>query len=417
MSEHLQNVQQHNQQLLKVKMDNYIYTTQLSELHLREVRQILKRQHVRRGYAPATVYRPKLQQYLVDENRRSFKTTFNNRKLKKIIRPYLAENIIIPDDNHIDLNYYRTGHYFREHKDFVPALANNSIQLTIIIGLLSTPVGGTSIRLGEKVTTYHQSIIKGGLLAFNSRLPHAGETVRGEKEIIVLTGYLFKGATSGGVITPTSPLVYHDYYSCIAVYRYNIEIGVDPVWSLEGERDNRNLWPTFYIYQGNRLRWLATRKNKDSELLEVMEVIEGVREVNNFEEEELELIGSKEHYRFVSRVRSYWLSSLLNRPPKIYDIFCQLELSKSNAQEEIIWGYESDDDFCNGWEGGGGGYSRGHTRTYIEDEYTILTCSKRFSFTLPNSNYYSYWLTRIGSRLGLEIPNSIYPLFFSYLIL
>jgi hypothetical protein len=222
-----------------------------------------------------------------------------------------------------------------------------------------------------------------------------------------------------------SPLQYHDYYRCIAVYSYNIDIDVDPECSLEGERDNRNRsrWPTFYIYQGNRLRWLATRNFQEIEKVVVTEVTDEVREVSNFEVEELDLIGGKHPYHFVSYIPSNWLSSLLNRK-SFYDIFCQLELSKSKAQEEIIWGYDSEDDFCNGWDGGGGRYSggryslpRGRINKYIEEKYTILTCSKRFSFTLPNSNYYSYWVSRIGSELGLKIPNSLHPLLFSYLLL
>ena len=386
-------------------MSNYIYTGEVSDLDITRLRKILRQNHIRRGYNPARVYRPKERQYIRDENRRSLKTTFYHKGLKQIVRPYLPEGIVIPEDNHIDLNYYRTGHYFREHKDFVKGLPDNAIQVTIILALLSTREGGTAIRVGGKRTVYNQSITRGGLLIFNSRLPHAGENVVGEKEILVLTGYLFGIALP----SPKVPLQFSDYYRCIAVYSYTVDLYEDPD-KTTGE--DHYLVPVFYIYANNLLRFIVSTDLSEPKGLQAFPVnIDGVSHVNCYAEEELALIGEKNPYIFsqISDKPDDSMGKVLTRKC-LLEIFRHLEKSKSKWTHEVIYEYESEDDFCNGWDEYGGGGGRSYSR-YIEEEYTKITCSKTFSISLPNQDYYNYWLGFLH-----HLPTSLYDSITSYLV-
>lgn len=385
-------------------MDHYIYTGTISDNDISSIRKILRRNHIRRGYNPARVYRAKERKYVVDSNRLSLKTTFYHSGLKNIIKSYLPDGLVIPSDNHIDLTYYKTGHYFREHMDFVKELPDNAIQVTLIVGLLTTPVGGTSIRVQTKAVTYPQSIRKGGLLIFNSRLPHAGEKVLGEKEILVLTGYLF----SNRLVSPKAPLQFSDYYRCIAVYNYNIGVDEDPCEPVDSSP--HYLCPTFYIYDGNQLRFIAYRSFSNDGLTAHLVKREKVEKVSDFLEEELALIGDTSPYpiSLFTEGENPILGEILTRKG-LLDIFEHLERSNSRSQHKVVYSYESDDDFCNGWDeyGGGGGGS-----SYIESEYTCLTCSKTFSVTLSNKYYYRYWLERVGI-----LPSSLYDSITQYLIM
>ena len=397
-------------------MTDYIYTGSISDYDIHRIRKVLKKNHYRRQYRAAGVYRPREGRYQLDSNRVSQKATFHNQDLKNIIRDYLPEEVIIPDDNHIDLTYYKTGHYFREHKDFVNKFLNNAIQVTIIVGLLTTKSGGTSIRSNNNLTVYNESISKGGLLIFNSRLPHAGETVIGVKEILVFTGYLF------GYSLPSKmePLLYSDYYKCIAVYSYTVYNDYNGYPGSDDELYDTNQGnglyasPVFYIYHDNKLISISYHHRYDlnsvSETNTYLIKPDKRKEVSDFNVEELSLLNNNPYLPHVIGNNNKFLHKILSRKA-LLNIFDNLLPNKSQYQHKCEFEYEYEEEFCNGWEEGGGG-GGGGSYPVVTEEYTKFTCSKRFYITMYNKNYYRYWLNQISS-----LPESIFNHISDYLIL
>jgi len=311
-----------------------------------------------------------MHKHVFDPKRISKKATFHNSAIKRLVRKYLPANITIPSDNHIDLTYYRTGHYFKIHQDYVGWFPENGIQVTIIIGLLTTKDGATSIRVDDKLQKYKESISKGGLLIFDSKLPHAGEPVIGEKEILVLTGYAF----TRNVASPQATLQFSDYYRCIAIYSYTLD------------NDEAHEYPLpylvdFYIYHSNKLR-ITCRGTPDNIISSVLIDNTNLPEIHNFEEEQLRLMSDP--LPFLSKLTAQYNPALdeILKKKGLMKILNQLDTSKTDYEIHNSNHYE----MCNG----------GDDYELVNDSYINYTCTKTFSFTMYNKHYYNYWLTRIG---------------------
>ena len=378
-------------------MDNYIYTSKLEDPDLNKIRKILKKHHIRRGYRMAPVYHRGEQRHIISPNRLAIKTTFHNQAIKKIVQPYLPKNLTLPERHHLDLSYYKTGHYFHEHQDFVNQYPNNGVQVTIIIGLLTTQAGTTSIRTATGLKQYRESISKGGLLIFNSRLPHSGDPVVGTKEIVVLTGYLFRHPPAES----KTPLQFSEYYRCIAYYYHSVDDSYHPDDQAQSG-DSYYLPPVFYLYRADRLR-AVVYLDLFGRIYEVILVNNpNLEPVTCFRREQLRLMDHRPILTPEDRPNAI-LPEILQRKG-LLDIFKDI----NNQQTDYTTHHYVSREVCNGLDEGW---------DEVDEYYTSYHYTKTFSITLYGEKYYHYWLQRLGKIYQLCFPERTKNLIANFLIL
>jgi hypothetical protein len=387
-------------------MDDYIYTSTIDDDDIAKIRKILKKHHIRRHYDMAPVYHTREKRNMISTNRVAFKTTFHNQAIKLIIQPYLPENLTLPESHHIDLSYYKTGHYFREHQDFVNQYPNNGVQVTIIIGLLTTKAGTTSIRVANGVRQYRESISKGGLLIFNSCLPHSGDPVVGEKEIVVLTGYLFRHRLAA----PKTPLQFSQYYRCIAYYHNSDNL--DHIDNLPYDpsdqeciryADNYHYPPVFYLYRENRLRAVINLdlSGRVYKAILVSNSNQNIKPVTCFDSEQLRLIARQPILTIEDRHNPI-LQEMLQRK-ELLDIFKDISNSKTHYTTDRHVSYEMCNGLDDGWD-------------EVEEFYTSYHYTRTFSITLYGKKYYHYWLGQLGQIYHLCFPDPAMHLISDFLV-
>ena len=185
--------------------DDYVATGLLSHDRLRQIRKYLRSTHVRRGFSQARVYARGRGYYADLEQRVCLKATFRSHEVERLVATCLPPCVSIRPDHHIDLLKYTRGGYFRKHTDHVAAQPHGAVQVTILVGLrtLAERAGGRTLiwrrtRAASEAQPvgFQEPVIAGGVLVFNSQLAHEGEVLRyGEKEVLVLTGFVFAHPT------------------------------------------------------------------------------------------------------------------------------------------------------------------------------------------------------------------------------
>jgi hypothetical protein len=352
--------------------DNYIHACQLPTVAVHRLKQILRQEHVRRTYKDALVYTPVVGKYSRSASRMGKKATFYNKEVVALVQRHMPDNIFIPKASHIDLVHYRTGDYFDEHTDYVNTFPDNACQVTILIGLLDAKTGGTGIRTGGSMQMYSESRQRGGMLIFNSDLPHMGERVVGEKEIVVLSGFLF----SQCVQKAHHPLEYCEYMQCLAVSTQTRNLGYSDGDDSDDSDDNGYPDPaTIYIYSENRLRAAYNTQTG-----KCYAYAGRPREVTDFGEEQLSVMSTNP---YVSNLENAYpcLDAVLKRK-KFAHILSQA--SCTNSQRHTTYTYETE--MCNGGDD--------YDVIRIPD-LLITTSCKRFEIAMYNMKYYMFWLQQI----------------------
>jgi len=367
---------------------NYVNEFVLDDQTFAHIKNRLRKLKVRKRYKKALIYYPKKGKYLESEKRHSLKATFFDTQISNWVKDTLPHNIEISEYEHIDILHYSQGQYFKEHTDYVNTFPNSAIQVSIIIGLRNTHQGGTTIRVGDETTTYGSPIRKGGVLVFDSMLPHSGEYVVGEKEVLVLTGYLFPER----VPSTSWETHYCDKIRCLAVHTerraYYDEDG--------GEYDNERyhtVHPCYYLYQNRKCiatydtQYEATcyRMKDDSSPL-----------VDDLHKEQLRLMKDRNRQHIADSAAAYPILKKMLQRKNVIDCFHQCRTNKQH--HETVYRYERE--FCNGGDD--------YDTVEIPDMFVSTHC-KHFSIAVYNKNYYAFWLHKIfdthcsGSRIMIDM--------------
>ena len=139
----------------------------------------------------ATIYKTKEKKEVLSDQRDGWKTIIESSEIHDFLHqqiiPYIQkidsdyEFEILP--SHFDYMEYEKGGHFDKHIDFVSNHTNFTKQYTCIIGLETCLTGNTFIwdYQEQNYIPYSQSIIRGGLLIFESELSHFAETFKDEK--------------------------------------------------------------------------------------------------------------------------------------------------------------------------------------------------------------------------------------------
>jgi hypothetical protein len=355
--------------------DNYIHACQLPTAAVHRLKQILRQARIRRTYREALVYTPVEGAYSRSASRMSKKATFYNTDVVDLVQKYMPDSIFIRKASHVDLVHYRTGDYFDEHTDYVNTFPDHACQVTILIGLLDAKAGGTGIRTNGSMRMYSESRQRGGMLIFNSHLPHLGERVIGEKEIVVLSGFLF----SQRVPKADYPLEYCDYMQCLAVSTQTRDLGYsdgNDDGDADTDADDCPLPATIYIYSENRLR--AAYNTQTGKCYAYAG--RPTTGVTDFAAEQLYVMTTRPHE---SDFESAYpcLAAVLKRK-KFAHILSQA--SCSNSQRHTTYTYETE--MCNGGDD--------YDVSRIPD-LLIKTSCRSFEIAMYNKKYYMYWLRRI----------------------
>ena len=364
---------------------DYIQESVLDEHMIQNISKHLRHLRIRKQYRPALVYQPKHGKYVSSKNRSSLKATFYDGEIRTIVQNHLPDNIEIPEYEHIDIIHYSQGQYFKEHTDFVNTFPNSAIQVSILVGLKNAKEGGTSIRVEGEKKTYNASIRKGGVLIFNSLLPHSGECVVGEKELLVFTGYLFPRRIESTRLNTH----YCDMVHCLAVQTETYDYYDN---DYENESDKHQTSPIcYYLYQNNRCiaiydthRDVCYRFNTPKHILDM-------------QKEQLLLMKKPSSYKQSFDCSVYPLLKDMLTRKKMEECFHQC---KSNQQHnETLFRYEKE--FCNG--------GNDYNVLEIPDMFVRTHC-KAFDIAIFNSTYYAFWLEKIMNKLGsANIINIITP--------
>ena len=101
--------------------------------------------------------------------------------------------------HHVDMLRYTRGGFIHRHVDMVAGgTLAHATHMSVLVGLQTLPEGAGGHTLvwandddrDASPTRYAEAGRAGGVLAFDSRMPHAGEVLRcGEKEVLVLSAW------------------------------------------------------------------------------------------------------------------------------------------------------------------------------------------------------------------------------------
>lgn len=354
--------------LFWMHVQNYIQECRLDEEKMHCICEQLRKIKIRKQYKPSLIYHPKKRQYTRSKNRSGLKATFNDIKIKQWIQEQLPDNIELHENDHIDIVHYHQGQFFHEHTDFVNTFPHHAIQVSILVGLKTTTHGGTTIRVNDKRITYHTTIQKGGVLLFNSMLPHSGEHVVGEKEILVLTGYVYPHRISPAHWCAT----YCDKVECFAVHQDYYDLYSEQQDALS------TVFPIYYLYQNDYCIGIYNSKTNQCYRLDQPYSIDCMKK---------EQLSVMKHYkRWSSLARSNYpilKSMLLKKPLDAYRCQC----TSNQQHHETIYRYEKE--YCNA--------GNDYDVLKIPDMYINIHCSW-FSMAIYNANYYEYWIRRITKQ-------------------
>jgi len=369
----------------------HIYQHRFNATTLHTIRKRLRKNKIRRKYHTAQVFYPQKGEYGVSPNRQSLKATFYDQDLVNLIRKHVPNHIELLSSEHVDLLKYTTGDFFKEHTDFVDCHPHGGEQVTIIVGLQNASSGGTRIRFNTETIVYNESITKGGLLIFPSRLPHSGEPVKGEKEILVFKGFSFIPCS---LIQQLRSSVYCDVIHVLAIYKefQSYYRGYEDL-----SEDNhvqlappQQPTPLFYVYHHNTL--VARFDAHDGTCIRYS----SPQPIDNMQHEQVHKLEGHEQHAINGH--PYPLLSKTIHRKKLIHCFAQC----TNQQTFSKTRYTYEREFCNN------GYDIVKIPAGIVHRH-----GKRFCIALFNENYYAFWLSRVNSRLTTSIQRVI----LSYLIL
>ena len=346
---------------------DYVHQSHLDTPILTTIRKRLKKNKIRSQYKKALVYQPQQQKYVESDNRLSRKATFHDETLVRLLQPHVPQNIDIPTYEHIDIVHYSTGQYFKEHRDFVNTYPHYAQQVTIIIGLQNAKRGGTRLHVHGKSIVYEESIRRGGVLIFHSTLPHAGDVVIGEKEILVFTGYLFERR----VPTLYNTLVYCKKVDILAIHKKRI------VFDMPFDEDHNNIIPPeeqpyYYIYINNVFVAVYNSRTDMSHRIKHGKQCNLQKEQLKWMNMPLDIDESVQHYPI--------LRDILRRK-NIMDCFHQCKVH--HKHNEIKYTYEKE--FCNGYD---------DYDVIKIPEMSVNTLCQHFSMAIFDERYYTYWLNK-----------------------
>ena len=351
----------------------------------------LSESQVRSQYKKALVYKPTQQKYVESSNRESLKATFFDDVLVDMIQQHTPSIIDIPHRKHIDIIHYDTGQYFNKHTDFVNMYPHYAQQVTIIIGLQNTEHGGTRLYMNGTSQMYDESIRYGGLLIFLSTIPHSGDIVVGEKEILVMTGYLFERRVN----KLNNTLSYCQKVNILAIHKIQVSL------NMSENAENNNLessseLPLYYIYI-NQV-FVAIYDSKTDKCYR--RIIQGNQ--CQLQNEQLKWMSMPYDTENIDDpVQSYpLLRDMLSRK-NILDCFRQCKVH--NEHMEIKYTYETE--FCNGY-----------------DDYDVVkipnmalnTYCQHFSMAFFDERYYTYWLNKWRNNV---LPKHIVHFILEYVVL
>lgn len=139
----------------------------------------------------AKVFIPSIGRYVQRPQRTGLKAALRDDELVRILRVGVPPEVHIPDGHHVDLLRYAQGQRFDRHTDFVNTHPHDARQVTVLVGLRRARAGGTVLYTANGTAHCEETIRRGGLLIFDSALPHAGERVEGAKEVLAFIGFHF----------------------------------------------------------------------------------------------------------------------------------------------------------------------------------------------------------------------------------
>ncbi|HIB76474.1 MAG TPA: 2OG-Fe(II) oxygenase [Flavobacteriales bacterium] len=360
---------------------NYVSESILDEHTIQNIRKRLRQIRIRKQYKPALVYQPKHGKYFASRNRSSLKATFYDALLRQWMQSHMPHNIEIPEEEHIDIIHYSQEQYFKEHTDFVNTFPHGAIQVSILVGLKDTKQGGTTIRIEDKKTTYDTSIRKGGVLIFNSLLPHSGEPVIGEKEILVFTGYLFPRR----IETTSLNTDFCDKIQCFAVHtqQYDYDDNYDDDYDDENS-DVYTIVPMYYFYQKKKCIAFYDAQTDACYRWNTPQSVIDMRK------EQIMLIKNQKYTRLRDCSTYPLLTNILKRK-NLKECFHQCKCNQQHNETR----YRYEKEFCNG----GDDYD-----VLKIPEMFVSTHCKWFSIALFNANYYAFWLDKIMNR---QCPDNV----------
>lgn len=384
-------------------MVNEVHQSSLTVPAVHIIKKRLKRLHVRRQYKNALVYKPHDGKYTKSHNRRSLKATFHDADIIRLVQKQMPETIELLTTEHIDLVKYSTGDYFKEHTDFINRYPHDGEQVTVIVGLVDTIAGGTRIRTGNSTRLYNESIQKGGVLVFPSRLPHSGEKVKGEKEILVFKGYCFDHRCKNKSRMVSS---YCDTLEVLAIYEDMQNFDDWQYLQLDDEQyenfisEEQLPMPKLYLYQNKSLVAFYDTDTRHSECMR----LRTPAPVTNMQKEQLHRLEQDNHpYSFSNSIQPYPILAKTLCRKKITD--CLRQSINRQTFSETRFHYTHTKEFCNG----GDDYDYDVVKEAIGVTYRYC---RSIHIAMFNNEYYCYWLQRITH---LELPRDVFRNLYSFL--
>jgi hypothetical protein len=177
-----------------------VRTGALSPTELRAVRQIVKAERVRTRLRPARLFSHRRGYYDDPRSRRGLKASFRSARLERTLSGALRTmGLRLRPGHHVDMLRYTRGGFIHRHVDMVAGgTLAHATHMSVLVGLQTLPEGAGGHTLvwaddddrDASPTRYAEAGRAGGVLAFDSRMPHAGEVLRcGEKEVLVLSAW------------------------------------------------------------------------------------------------------------------------------------------------------------------------------------------------------------------------------------
>lgn len=375
-----------------------VYKSQMSAHAIRTIRKQLRKTKIRRRYKAAQVFQPYEGKYTISPNRKSLKATFHNTQLVNYVRKHLPPQVELLSSEHVDLVKYSTGDYFKEHTDFVDRYPQGGEQVSVIVGLQTTTSGGTRIRLNNKMQTHNESITAGGVLIFPSRLPHSGEVVKGEKEILMFKGFRFFRRVPKQQLTASAYCetvhvlaVYEDFQSYYSTHDEDVDIDAyEPVSTTQDSTPSLLL----FFYQNNKQIAFYDTRNDRCSRFSVQRCVE------NMQHEQAHALESEAHlYATVhSDSQPYPLLAEMVQRKQLMECFHQ----STNQQTFSKTRYTHEREYCNS----------GYDSVKVPVGITHRHC-KHFCVAIFNSTYYAFWLQRVF----LYLPVSVQRIVLMFLVL
>lgn len=320
----------------------------------------------------ARVFTPATGVYTKSPRRDSFKATLHDNDLVCIIRDGLPPEVHIPCDRHVDLLRYTQGQHFDRHTDFVNTHPHHARQVTVLVGLRCARAGGTILHTegGHKVTC-EETIRRGGLLIFDSALPHAGGAVDGVKEVLSFVGFHFppqraRAPLRGAFTTPLS---------CLAVHQEVVHLWADNSAPEDATRSHGPL-PWVHVYTSGGGRRLASC-NMETNLCVRYTHQPPVRDANTEQ-----LVRMQSPYTDDAQLPYPLLREALRRKR-----VCAMASTacRTRCKSRVL--YTEDREYCNA----GDDYDTTHVPTL-----RIHTSCARFRVAMYDRRYVAYWVGRVS---------------------